>query len=158
MDSRKFDDLAIAVSEETSRRTVLQRVAGGGLAALLTAIGLRGAEAQDVDAQGGRRRRRRRRRQRTRNNINNGTTINTGDVNLVQNGFPVLNLLGAPVVCDGTAATAVFCASGFCSVATNNCEGCPTSRICGENDDNPGLVCCVDGFICADLGCVVATI
>jgi len=157
MNGRKFDDLTVSVSRETSRRIVLRQVAGGGLAALLTAIGLRGAEAQDVDAQGGRRRRRRRRKQRTQNNQNNGTTINQGNTTLIQNGSLVDNALGV-AGCDGTAVTASLCASGFCNTLTGKCGECPTDRVCGNNDDNPGLVCCVNGFICANLGCVAGTV
>lgn len=55
MDTRKFDDITRALSDRASRRTVLKGVAGGGVAALLAAVGLRGAQAQDVTAEGKRR-------------------------------------------------------------------------------------------------------
>ncbi len=71
-----------------------------------------------------------------------------------------LGLLGigdnADLVCIPTSRTILaLCATGSCDEANNTCSDCPDARTCGDEDNLAGLVCCVEGFICGDLGCVV---
>ena len=158
MDSIRFDEMTKALAEGTTRRTVLRSAAGGGLAALLAALGL-GAVGPEEAAAHRRRRcntpkcRRHRRKHRTENNQSFGVTIfNEGDQSVQHLLATGATLVGA--TCDGTQATAGLCRSGYCNTGDNTCQACPESRVCGEDDDNDGLVCCVDGYVCADLGCV----
>jgi hypothetical protein len=162
MDGERFDGLAKALAGGVSRRGVLKGLAGGGAAGLLAALGLGAAapEAAEAHRRPGCRTaacRRHWRKHRKANNTQNGTTIHggTATATLLGNGASLtVSPLGA-AVCDGTKATASLCASGFCDVATNTCQPCPTNRVCGQDDGLTGLVCCVDGFVCADLGCVL---
>jgi hypothetical protein len=155
MDSSRFDGLTKAFAEGRSRRDVIKKLAGGGLAAALAVVGLAAVDVEEADAAGcrsrcrhkytgARRRRCLKRCTRTQNNTTNGVTINVG-------GLTVGQSVG---VC--TPTTALLCQSGSCSTSTNNCTACDQNRLCGQDDNLAGLVCCVEGFVCADLGCVLA--
>jgi hypothetical protein len=59
MDGNRFDNLAVSlVDAESSRRSLLARLIGGGFAAVLAALGIGGFSAEDADAKkrGGRKR------------------------------------------------------------------------------------------------------
>lgn len=171
MDSQRFDELTAKLASGASRRTVLKGLTGGALAGLAAVLGAGIADPNDVAAHRIRgchslRCRRHRRKHRKQNNTQSGTIINGGDVTIggititpLGNGVSLSTLnaiLGGTFVCDGTQATTQLCQSGFCDTANNTCAGCPDSRVCGEDDGLAGLVCCIDGFVCADLGCVLA--
>lgn len=66
------------------------------------------------------------------------------------------DILGGTLTCDATnVAILRLCATGFCDEATNTCAACPTGQICGDGDGLAGLVCCIEGAVCADVGCVL---
>lgn len=50
MDQHRFDQIVRAVAEDASRRTLLQRVSGGGVAALLVALALGGTDPNVAEA------------------------------------------------------------------------------------------------------------
>lgn len=132
-----------------------------------------------------RRRLRRLRRQRTQNNQDNGVTIVEGATNLFPAGTNLGTLtleqvlsafddidqsaleaiLGADVVgaivagtltCDsGNQSIIRLCATGFCNEANGECASCPSGQICGDDDGLVGLVCCIEGAVCADVGCIL---
>jgi hypothetical protein len=162
MDANRFDEATKTLATSTSRRALLRGAAGGGLAALLAAVGLgvagpEGAEAHRRPGCHTAACRRHRRKHRKKNNTQNGTVITTGDTNvtLLGNGVSLATLPLGGALCDGTQLTAGLCRSGFCDVATNTCGECPTSRVCGHDDGLVGLVCCINGYVCGDLGCVL---
>ncbi len=86
------------------------------------------------------------------NNTQNGVTIQPNNINLVGNNIS-LTTIGQ--TCNGSKVTAALCQSGFCDVTTNTCQSCPTNQTCGNDDGVAGQVCCANGFVCADLGCVM---
>ena len=154
MDSERFDCVVTALGRGASRRDVLKGLAGGGAAGLAAALGFGVASPEAADAH--RRRRcktaickRHRRNHRNENNTTNATTIQYGDTSLIGNG----GALPVGTTCDGSQTTAALCQSGYCNTVTNTCEDCPSSRVCGEDDGLAGMVCCVDGYVCTDLGC-----
>ena len=51
MEAERFDELAASVAKgEASRRSVLFRFGGGGLAALLATLGIGGLDVEEADA------------------------------------------------------------------------------------------------------------
>lgn len=132
MDTGKFDSLAKALSESSSRRSALKGVAGGGVAALFALLGLRGAEAGDVAAE--RRRRRRRRRPAV-------------DTCVIQVGVP-LNATGQANGSACTGGNPAACQSGFCPpIGAVACAPCPVVCLTtgGINQCCPGSTTCIDG-------------
>lgn len=78
MDAKRFDEFTVALAgPESSRRSLLRRVGGGGLAALIVGLGLIGVDSTEVDA-GGRKRRRKHRRRRRRGSSSGSTATGTG--------------------------------------------------------------------------------
>lgn len=163
MDRERFDELTLRVAEGSSRRSLMRGLAGGGLAGLLASLGMREAAAE-TEAEGNRKRRRRRRRRqrqkrqdkntRTQNNRNNGTEISIGDTNLIADGGLLVD-----VTCNNADIEIVsLCQTGYCDELTNRCAEFPNSQICGRNDNDQGLVCCINGTRCTDLGCVTRNV
>lgn len=157
VDSQRFDELTARLASGASRRTVLKGLTGGALAGLAALLGAGIGDPNDVAAHRLRRChtarcRRHRRKHRKQNNTTNAVTINYGDTTLIING----GVLPTGIICGVTPGAPSLCKSGFCNTGTNTCAGCPDSRVCGEDDGLAGMVCCIDGFICADLGCVLA--
>ncbi len=137
MDDRRFDDLTRAISEGTSRRAMLKGVLGGSLAALLAAIGLDDADAQELEADAScrrrcrrienRRRRRRCLRRCQRSSSGGDMKIEIGDICLINSD----------------------CRSGNCmdEGIENRCRAagsCPVNKQCGQ-------VCCGTGLICSPI-------
>lgn len=159
MDDQRFDRMTRSLVDASSRRDVIKRLIGGGVG-LVSVLGIGLATPDDALAH--RRKgcgtpacRRHRRRHRRQNNTTNGTTINNNNTTLSVNGTN-LSTVGTGFVCDGTKATAGLCRSGYCDTLTNTCQQCPSSQVCGRDDTLEGMVCCANGFVCADLGCVLA--
>jgi hypothetical protein len=78
VDAKRFDEITVALAgPESSRRSLLRRVGGGGLAALIVGLGLIGTDVGEVEA-GGRKRRRHHRRRRRRGGSSGSTSTGTG--------------------------------------------------------------------------------
>jgi hypothetical protein len=178
MESKRFDDVARALGGDgASRRSLLRRVVGGGLAAAVAGIGLSLAASEDADA--GRRGRRRRRKRRRRGGsggggttvnagysvtVNNagllGTTCTTGD--LAACGGPLGGLLCAAGICilspatllgitpAGGCTTGAQCPSGACQAG--QCVNCDTIKLCGTGSNRQ---CCVVNATCVNNLCVL---
>jgi hypothetical protein len=178
MESKRFDDVARALGGDgASRRSLLLRVVGGGLAATVAGIGLSLAASEDADA--GRRGRRRRRKRRRRGGsggggttvnagysvtVNNagllGTTCTTGD--LAACGGLLSGLLCAAGICvlspatllgitpAGGCTTGAQCASGACQAG--QCVNCDTIKLCGTGANRQ---CCVVNATCVNNLCVL---
>jgi hypothetical protein len=64
---------------------------------------------------------------------------------------------GSGIVCAAdNLAVLRLCATGYCDEASNTCAPCPNGQLCGDGDGVAGLVCCIEGAVCADVGCVLA--
>ena len=178
MEPERFDELAASVAEgETSRRSVVLRLGGGGLAALLAAIGLDdGTDDADARRRGrggkgkGRRPRRRRRRRKGGGNdtpnsppgsffeINNNIDLDLlgnactllGDECGDGTGLGCVGLICLPIGGDdGLACTdGGDCDSGRCTLGL--CVPCPLISVCEEN-----TVCCVVEADCVADVCVL---
>lgn len=136
MDTKKFDGLSKALGTATSRRSLALGAVGGTAAALFAAIGLRTAQAGEVDAE--RRRRRRRKPQ---------PVTPAPIVTCVTQVGVALNPTGQA---NGTACTggsAAACQSGHCT--STICQPCPT--VCELL--NGGQVCCPGSTTCIDGAC-----
>jgi len=135
MDDRSFDDLTRAISQGTSRRAMLKGVIGGSLAALLAAIGLDDADAQelDADARCGRcrriknRRRRRRCSSRCRRGGGGGGTAATpGPTSTTVNGF----LVGASCATTSQCNAGLVCYQQTCRACSGACAGSAPETCC----------------------------
>ncbi len=128
-----------------------RRAAGGGLAALLAAFGLGVEEAEAASCRRRCRRKSgsaRRRCLRRCNNKRNGVAITPGTV--VQTcsiGGTCATGTCVGTVCEVSCQVHTDCPTGNC--VSGICQNCPQDRLCGD-----GGVCCVDGTLCLNLGCV----
>ncbi len=139
MDDRRFDDLTRAISEGTSRRAMLKGVIGGSLTALLAAIGLGEADAQELetDARCGRCRRikNRRRRRRCSSRCRRGGRGGGGGGGTTAAPQPIsTNAAGAGIGAPCTEANdcliGTVCNGGVCAACTTACPAGSTTTCC----------------------------
>lgn len=131
MEPQRFDELAASVAEgETSRRSVLARLGGGGFAALLATLGIGGLDVEEAEAKKSCRKRCKKRktaakRRRCRRRCKKGTTRCTSNAQCT--GFDV-------------------CFNGACVLLPVN----P-----GDEDECEETGDCDDGLICVNDICVL---
>jgi len=128
VDDRRFDDLT---------RAMLKGVIGGSLAALVAAIGLGDADAQELDADARRCRRRcrriknRRRRRRCssrcrRGGGGGGTAATPGPTSTTVNGF----LVGASCATTSQCNAGLVCYQQTCRACSGACAGSAPETCC----------------------------
>jgi hypothetical protein len=174
LDAKRFDELAMALAEsESSRRSVVHRVFGGGLAALLAALGLAGPFNEQATAQKKKKKKRRgcpgkcRRRKklkarrrcrlrcrtapardpRCRSNaecVGNQVCLNGGCV-----------VPGGPCSEDGDECGALLCIAGECVISDECSDSDPCTDplicvlgVCVADDECEGDDDCDDPLIC----------
>lgn len=144
MDDHAFDDLAKSVQGGGSRRTILKSAAGGGLAALLVALGLNGVNGKTVEAG------QKHRKPRKRRHHHNHTPPPPPPPPICP---PVTGVAVNPAgQANGTACTGgdpAACTSGYCT--STLCQPCPSTC----NLASGGTVCCPNGAFCTDGACRV---
>ncbi len=176
VDGKRFDEFTTALAEgETSRRSILQRVAGGSFAAALAAIGITGFSAEEADAKKSCKKKckkkntakQRRKCKKRCKKKDNGTT---------SAGFPITintTLLGTVCTVGGTecgTGTGLTCVLGLCAPIDNGaacstgsdcstgrctggvCSQCDTLNVCGTAGSQQ---CCVAEASCASGQCVL---
>lgn len=152
MDDHGFDDMAKSISEGGSRRAILKIAAGGGLAAMLAAIGIGGAGAANLAAERERRERRDRRHRDRRDPRKPRTPVDP--LPPVDPVFctPVTGVAVNPTgQANGTACTGgnpAACTSGFCT--STLCQPCPETCLVTTSNTQ---VCCPNGSFCSDGAC-----
>lgn len=149
MDAERFDELTASLAEEgTSRRSVLQRLGGGGLAAALAAFGIGGLDVEDAEAKNCRRRcrnrntaRKRRRCLRRCRRVSAQTCAPPCTGTQICAGTTCIN---PPTACtgtgQGTCSGGFLCVGGICLLS--NCTG-------------TGQGSCASGFLCIGGVCVL---
>ena len=133
MDGARFDDITVRLAKGSSRRGVLKSLAGGGLAALLAALGL-GSEAQAHTRNCNKiANPKRRRRCKRHNRRHQGQALGTGTVQV-----------------GGSCTTTSQCNASLClgSDGAKICTAC--SGAVGETCtfSNGATVCCPVGLVC----------
>lgn len=179
MDANRFDDLVVDLAnEDTSRRSLLSRIAAGTLGGALAALGLAGGGPDEAAAKkgcrkrcntkhskGARRRCKRRCRRRTTTPagfpITNITfsLLNTvctpaggecGDAGTT--GLECVGLVCLPIDTGESCATGADCRSGRCTGGV--CAECDAISICGAGAERQ---CCVVDAECIAGLCVLPT-
>ena len=158
MESKRFDEIVASLGvAQSSRRSTVKRFGAVGLAGILAAVGIGGAEEAEAKKRGKKRRKRRRR------GGGGGATAPAGTTSFNIN-FNPLGLGGpcnagacgpgqqcnASNICESADTDAPCnspseCDSGRC--VGGFCATCPVTSICGVSD---GSVCCVVGASCVD--------
>lgn len=169
MEPERFDELATSVAEgEASRRSVVMRLGGGGLAALLAAIGFGGDGTEEAEARKGRKPRKPRKRRRRRRRGGGNTTVQAGFPITINNSL-IGNACALADDCGGTGS-GLACVAGFCAIDTTiictsgaDCAtGACVAGFCDTCDDllevcgDPGnQQCCVVEADCISGACVI---
>lgn len=169
VDGKKFDAFATALAEgETSRRSILQRIAGGGFAAALAAIGIGGFTAEDADAKKSCKKKCNKKsgkkRSKCKKKCNKGGTTSAGfpisvNTTLINSactvggpacgtGLECVGVVCLPIDLGDVCATGADCSTGRCNAGV--CSQCDTIDICGTVVGREQ--CCV-----ADASCVTGT-
>ncbi len=177
MEPERFDGLAASVAKnESSRRSMLFRFGGGGVAAFLAAVGIGGLDVDEAEAKrkckkrckkkddkDKRRRCKRRCRKKGGNTAASNSTPITFDIDLLNTpctvggsecgtgtGLECVSLVCVPIDLGDPCVDDDDCSTGQCDPATDFCVLC--TEICGDPGDE---VCCIVGAQCIGGACVL---
>jgi hypothetical protein len=154
VDSNQFDEITIAVAEGETRRTVLRRVFGGGLAAALAAIGITAFEAEDAEAKSCKNKCKKKKNKKARKNCKKKCNKDPKPDCTVDGDCDACETCDGGT-CKSTCGDCETCDGGTCKSTCGGCEICDGGTCKSTCTGNQ--VCASGDCVCPDTGTCVVT-